>query len=277
MPAAVLRLSDLKPGFACGIVTRRSRSSLMQPIRSPASLVSEDKPVAILESRVPETELGPCRKQPQPARGRGAGAERLPVGMLVDVEREPVVHARAPQVSVRDLEPEGMDQVKTRPGQRAHPAHVARVLGDFGLEKDDMDHRQRQGGNRLPHFLARPETNASALRVAICLVSDTLGKISKPVVSTTRNNPPQEPRSVVIVDDEKSYVELMAQMIADNLDCQVHPFTRPEDALNGLATISAGVIVTDYFMPQMDGVEFITARLQDSPPGRVHHDFGPQP
>lgn len=103
------------------------------------------------------------------------------------------------------------------------------------------------------------------MRVAICLVSDTLGKISKPVVSTTRNNPPQEPRSVVIVDDEKSYVELMAQMIADNLDCQVHPFTRPEDALNGLATISAGVIVTDYFMPQMDGVEFIRRASKIAP------------
>ena len=95
------------------------------------------------------------------------------------------------------------------------------------------------------------------MRVAICFASDILGKISKPFVRTVRNNPPQAPRSVVIVDDEKSYVELMAQMIADNLDCQVHPFTRPEDALNGLATISAGVVVTDYFMPQMDGVEFI--------------------
>ena len=72
-----------------------------------------------------------------------------------------------------------------------------------------------------------------------------------------RKNAADPSRAVVIVDDEKSYVELMAQMIADNLDCEVHPFTRPEDALCGLATISAGVIVTDYFMPQMDGVEFI--------------------
>jgi len=70
---------------------------------------------------------------------------------------------------------------------------------------------------------------------------------------------------VVIVDDEKSYVELMAQMIADNLDCQVHPFTRPEDALNGLATISAGVVVTDYFMPHMDGVEFIRRASKIAP------------
>jgi two-component SAPR family response regulator len=64
-------------------------------------------------------------------------------------------------------------------------------------------------------------------------------------------------RSVVIVDDEKSYVELMAQMIADNLDCAVHPFTRPEEALVALAELSPGVVVTDYSMPQMNGIEFI--------------------
>jgi len=72
-------------------------------------------------------------------------------------------------------------------------------------------------------------------------------------------------RSVVIVDDEKSYVELMAQMIADNLDCTVHAFTRPLDALVGLARISAGVVVTDYTMPQMDGIEFIKRASKIAP------------
>ncbi len=64
-------------------------------------------------------------------------------------------------------------------------------------------------------------------------------------------------RSIVIVDDEKSYAELIAQMIADNLDCTVYAFTRPMEALGGLSKISAGVVVTDYSMPQMNGIEFI--------------------
>ena len=63
--------------------------------------------------------------------------------------------------------------------------------------------------------------------------------------------------SVVIVDDEKSYVQLMAQMLLDNLDCDVHAFTRPDEALAALPRIGAGVIVSDYFMPEMNGVEFI--------------------
>jgi two-component system C4-dicarboxylate transport response regulator DctD len=63
--------------------------------------------------------------------------------------------------------------------------------------------------------------------------------------------------AVVIVDDEKSYVELMAQMLLNNLDCAVHPFTRPAEALKALPSIAPGVVVSDYFMPDMDGVEFI--------------------
>jgi two-component SAPR family response regulator len=76
-------------------------------------------------------------------------------------------------------------------------------------------------------------------------------------VKPTRKKSAAPSRSVIIVDDEISYIELMAGMIADNLDCPVHPFTRPADALAGLSKISAGVIVTDYSMPQMNGVEFI--------------------
>ena len=84
-------------------------------------------------------------------------------------------------------------------------------------------------------------------------------------MNPARKKSAHERRSVVIVDDEKSYVELMAQMIADNLDCEVHAFTSPLDALAGLAGISAGVIVTDYSMPQMDGIEFIRHASKVSP------------
>ena len=72
-------------------------------------------------------------------------------------------------------------------------------------------------------------------------------------------------RAVVIVDDEKSYVELMAQMIADNLDCAVYAYTRPLEALGGLSKIPAGVVITDYSMPQMDGVEFIRRASKIAP------------
>jgi DNA-binding NtrC family response regulator len=75
----------------------------------------------------------------------------------------------------------------------------------------------------------------------------------KPV---TKRNADRE-RSVVIVDDQKPFVDLMAKMIGGNLTCRVHGFTRPAYALRGLARISPAVIVTDYSMPVMNGIEFI--------------------
>ena len=69
-------------------------------------------------------------------------------------------------------------------------------------------------------------------------------------------NPPL-PKAIVLVDDERSYTDLMSQMLADNLDCTVHAFTRPLEALKALPQLSPGVVVTDYFMPQLDGLEFI--------------------
>jgi DNA-binding NtrC family response regulator len=96
-------------------------------------------------------------------------------------------------------------------------------------------------------------------------LATTLAAIAARAVSPHRKKTEAPRRSVIIVDDEKSYVELMAAMIADNLDCPVHAFTRPLDALGALTTIAAGVIVTDYFMPEMDGIEFIRKAAKVAP------------
>lgn len=61
----------------------------------------------------------------------------------------------------------------------------------------------------------------------------------------------------MLVDDETSYADLLTQMLADNLDCPVHAFSRPFDALTALPRLDAGVIVTDYYMPQLNGIDFI--------------------
>lgn len=61
----------------------------------------------------------------------------------------------------------------------------------------------------------------------------------------------------MLVDDERSYTELMTQLLAENLDCPVHGFTRPAEALQKISSLNPGVVVTDYFMPQIDGIEFV--------------------
>jgi DNA-binding NtrC family response regulator len=69
--------------------------------------------------------------------------------------------------------------------------------------------------------------------------------------------PPAPQKSIVLVDDEKSYTDLLTQMLMENLDCPVHAFSRPLDALKALPDVDPAVIVTDYHMPQLDGLEFI--------------------
>ena len=64
-------------------------------------------------------------------------------------------------------------------------------------------------------------------------------------------------KAIIFVDDEKSYTDLIKQMLAENLDCPVHGFTKPLEALQSLPTLNPGVIVTDYYMPEMNGIEFI--------------------
>jgi CheY-like chemotaxis protein len=64
-------------------------------------------------------------------------------------------------------------------------------------------------------------------------------------------------KSVVLVDDDKEYADLMIEVLATNLDCPVRAFTRPLEALQALPKLNPSVIVTDYNMPQLNGVEFI--------------------
>lgn len=68
--------------------------------------------------------------------------------------------------------------------------------------------------------------------------------------------PPAPPKSIVIVDDEPLYTELITRMLAENLACPLHSFSRPTDALAALPALNPAVVVTDYFMPDLNGIEF---------------------
>lgn len=60
-----------------------------------------------------------------------------------------------------------------------------------------------------------------------------------------------------MIDDEKSYVDLLAAMLTENLGCPVFTFIRPREAIAALPNLNAGVVVTDYHMPQMNGFDVV--------------------
>jgi CheY-like chemotaxis protein len=68
---------------------------------------------------------------------------------------------------------------------------------------------------------------------------------------------PIVPKAVLFLDDEQSYVELMTQLLSDNLDCPILPYTRPHEALAALPRLDVAMIVTDYSMSPMNGIDFL--------------------
>lgn len=72
-------------------------------------------------------------------------------------------------------------------------------------------------------------------------------------------------KTLVIVDDEKSYTDLLGQLLADCLACPIQSFNRPLAALEALPGLNVGMIVTDYCMPQINGIELIRRVQQRFP------------
>ena len=73
-------------------------------------------------------------------------------------------------------------------------------------------------------------------------------------------------KCVMLVDDETAYIDLLEQLLAEHLSCPVHSFTRAADALAALPQLDVGLIVTDFHMPGLDGLEFL-GEVQRRRPG----------
>ena len=71
------------------------------------------------------------------------------------------------------------------------------------------------------------------------------------------SSPKNGGKIVLLVDDEFSYIDLLQQLLSDHLECPVHGFTKPADALRALPTLNVGMIITDYQMPDINGLQFV--------------------
>ncbi|MDD3181097.1 MAG: response regulator [Opitutaceae bacterium] len=68
---------------------------------------------------------------------------------------------------------------------------------------------------------------------------------------------PSSRKAVLLVDDEIAYLDLLEQLLSEHIACPVIGFTRPFEALRALPSLDVGLIVTDYYMPGLNGCEFI--------------------
>lgn len=85
----------------------------------------------------------------------------------------------------------------------------------------------------------------------------------QPYVTARRQSILKKKKNVLIIDDQstgRTILEKVIQQISDNL--QVSAFGNPVEALNWVNEHEPDLIITDYRMPEMDGVEFIRAVRQ---------------
>lgn len=75
---------------------------------------------------------------------------------------------------------------------------------------------------------------------------------SKPAATSGRKG-----RCVVLVDDETSYLDLLEQLLGEQLACPVVSFNNPRKALKDMRQLNVGLIVTDFNMPGLNGLEFL--------------------
>jgi two-component SAPR family response regulator len=72
-------------------------------------------------------------------------------------------------------------------------------------------------------------------------------------------------KTIVMVDDETAYAEFLATMLTESLGCAVKTYARPEQALAELGELNPAIIITDYYMPQMTGFDFISQAARVAP------------
>lgn len=79
----------------------------------------------------------------------------------------------------------------------------------------------------------------------------------------------EQPR-VVIVDDEEMVITSVRAFLQMETEYAVHGFTRPEEAVKHLETTPVDVVVSDYLMPKINGIQLLAkAKLLQPEAARV--------
>lgn len=71
--------------------------------------------------------------------------------------------------------------------------------------------------------------------------------------------------SVVIVDDEDMVITSIRAFLQLETEYEIHGFTKPEDAVEFLSTHPADVVVSDYLMPKMNGLQLLAKAKEYQP------------
>lgn len=71
--------------------------------------------------------------------------------------------------------------------------------------------------------------------------------------------------TIVIVDDEDMVLTSLRSFLALETDYRVETFTSPTEALSYVGSQDVDMVISDYLMPEMDGISFL-ARVRELKP-----------
>ncbi len=66
-----------------------------------------------------------------------------------------------------------------------------------------------------------------------------------------------ENASVVLVDDEEMVLTSLSSFLTLETDYDIHTFTSAKEALDFVKTNPVDIVISDYLMPEMDGITFL--------------------
>ena len=68
---------------------------------------------------------------------------------------------------------------------------------------------------------------------------------------------PESDITILLVDDEEMVLTSIRSFLAIETDYQVRTFTSPIKALQDLDSLDIDLVISDYLMPEMDGITFL--------------------
>lgn len=71
------------------------------------------------------------------------------------------------------------------------------------------------------------------------------------------SNSDQEDAVIVLVDDEEMVVTSIKSFLTLETDYTVHAFTSAKEALQFISNNHTDLVISDYLMPDIDGIEFL--------------------
>lgn len=71
--------------------------------------------------------------------------------------------------------------------------------------------------------------------------------------------------SVLIVDDEEMVITSVRAYLELETEFEIHGFTEPEQAVKYMEQHAVDIAVSDYLMPRMSGIQFLTQAKQMQP------------